>query len=893
MGKLPKTRLKVFISSAMSEESGTQWKKIRESIKNKLRECDYLSPFTIEENVNEISSIEYFLLNIKISDIIVILVKDKIRDGTKLEILKAIELKKPMLVYFCNSAGSSESIQEFRKELIKTDALTFKEIADFDNIDKVVLNDVINNILCYYQYKHIDLEAESDDEEEELISNNVLLDNSLLGKKNLDHFGNNRNTLIELLELSNYATINDENVGSSIAKKLLKWTFKGTNFITEQEMSTLFSEFSLSKEIEKILRLRFKSTQKYFGGNLEEALENLDRAYELGKKEKVPNWLLSEILIDSRNIKNQLGYYQTEYQQKLDTLESIVHFPIADRFLKMAYENLEKERFRERNASANTMHFGNTLLDSLQYAEKYLYISFVMGSSTHLLVARKKFTELLIGYGDLYKDENLIYQALKLYTLSGDQKNFSKVLETDWNRVSNILAVNVEELWHLTDAKYSTNSNLLKCVITKSLGQYMKNGLFMQATSYLIKYSSDLKNYEQGVLLLNAIDNNFIRFGNSYVLSMILNILKSDKITLYQKVTDLLSKIDLSGCDESDLKELEIILKEKISEIIENNGNPEFIVNLLNQSNIYSDLLDSIIKKVHENISDIIDIELGNYEKSNKILQNNISLLKERFNPSSNVYIRYVDNPLVAIEYIIKQCPSNKLFEILNNEFIPLLIEVLSAPVTLIVKQEYLKTLVVLLTEYKRSEIAIPELLTNFFGNDEIKLEEVWSTNQSSVVSSFYYVTTIKSLLNLNSENEILTFCVNYKQNSRREREAFSFSIQKFIEYNITSNQTIPSFINLVVMDMLQDNYIMVRKNAIKCALLLYSATPSEVLENELIRMTIDVSPNVKFYFINQLSKQILDTSMTQRLLSLFEKDGSYAIRLESKKMLSIIDKVD
>lgn len=890
MRKLPRAGIQVFISSAMAEENGTPWLEIRKSIKDKLRKCDYFEPFTIEENVTELSSTQYFLFNIEKSDLVVFLVKDEIRSGTQQEIIKARELKKPMLVYFCKSDTSSESIEDFRKELIKKDALTFKNVPNFENIDQIVLNDVINNIISYYQYKHyIELDAESSGEDE-LISTNTLMDNSLLGKSSLNHFGYNQNSLIEFLNLSNYAIKNDEESGSSIAKKLLKWTFKGTDFITKQEMDDFFSELSLPEDTEKVLKLRFQATQKYFDGDLKGALEKLNDAYSLGEELKAPNWLLSEILIDSRNIHGRMGYYETEYQQKLNKLDSIVHFPIADRFSKQAYEKIERERFRIRNASAHTVHHGNTLLYSLQYIEKYLYISLVMGSSTHLLQARKQFTEILVEYGDLYNDENLIYQALKLYILSGDQKTFSKVLEADWNRVSNILAVNVKELWDLTDAKYCNNSIMSKCAITKSLGQYMDDNLFMQATASLVQYSSEFNSYEQGQILLDAIDNNFKRFGNKYVLNMLLNILNSDKMLIYTKVTNLLSKIELSDCEDSDLKKLGHILETKISEIIERNGNPDFIVNLLNQSNdIYSNLFDLISEKISQDRVDIINIELKHYENAITVLQNNISFLRERFHPDSSVYTGYADNPLGVIEYITKQIHSKEVFDVLNHEFIPLLIEVLSSSLTIETKQDYVKTLIELLTEYKKANAPIPKKLIAFFDTNEIVLKNDWSFRQDSITSSLYYVNTIKSLLNLNSEDEILAFCVNYKQNSRSERETFSYSIQKFIEYNISSKKAIPSFINLVVMDLLQDNYFMVRKNAIKCLLLLYSVSPSEVLENELIRMTTDISPNVKFYYINQLSKQILDKSITKSLLLLFEKDGSYGIRQESKHSLALI----
>ncbi|WP_285141577.1 hypothetical protein, partial [Lactococcus petauri] len=117
----------------------------------------------------------------------------------------------------------------------------------------------------------------------------------------------------------------------------------------------------------------------------------------------------------------------------------------------------------------------------------------------------------------------------------------------------------------------------------------MNDNLFMLATASLVQYSSEFDNYEQGEVLLDAIYNIFKRFGNNYVLNMLLNILKSDKMLIYRKVTNLLSKIELSDCDVSDLKDLGHTLEDKISEILERSGNTNFIVNLLNQFNdIYS-----------------------------------------------------------------------------------------------------------------------------------------------------------------------------------------------------------------------------------------------------------------------------------------------------------------
>jgi hypothetical protein len=225
---------------------------------------------------------------------------------------------------------------------------------------------------------------------------------------------------------------------------------------------------------------------------------------------------------------------------------------------------------------------------------------------------------------------------------------------------------------------------------------------------------------------------------------------------------------------------------------------------------------------------------------------------------------------------------------IINLEFIPLALEVFSSKESLRVKQEYLKTLLSILVEYPRLNEKIPKQLTDFLLENDINLEDewVWAHNHVSTISSTYYLNTIKSLSVSESEDVIFTSCVNYKANSAKIRETFSYSIKKYIEYKVNSSKSIPYFITFVVMEMLHDNYFLVRRNALKCLLFIYKVSPSEMFKNELIRMTIDNSPYIKGYYVSQLSKGIIANEITNELLALFTKDASYTIREKSKKYL-------
>ena len=384
--QLNKTKFRVFVSSAMSDENGISWMEIRNSIKSRLMGCPYLETFTIEDHVTEIPSTQFFLMKIEQTDAVVILIKDDIRPGTTQEIVRAQELGKPMLVYFCKSSEAKNSIKEFKNQLISKDQLTFKEVENFDGIDEVVLNDVINNVIHYYKFKHGSPVQET---EEKFMSNNELIDISILDKNFLKYFGNNRNTLIDLLGLTNYSQKSDEKNEQNLGNKLIEWLCTGKTFVDNQDTSKLFEELSLPENIERVLKARSESIQKYFNGDLEKSLLELDKAYDLGVKEKLPTWLLGEILIDSRNIHGQLDFFEKKYQKKINELDSFIHFPIGDRFLKIAFETLEKERMKIRNSKNSSANLGNTLMSSLGDIEKYLYTGFVVGSSTHLLIARK------------------------------------------------------------------------------------------------------------------------------------------------------------------------------------------------------------------------------------------------------------------------------------------------------------------------------------------------------------------------------------------------------------------------------------------------------------------------------------------------------------------------
>ena len=77
-------RLKVFISSSMSEEQeqdqkgSFHWRNFRKKVKDELNSCPYINAFTIEDFASTMPSKSFMLKNVDASDIVVLLIKMKL-----------------------------------------------------------------------------------------------------------------------------------------------------------------------------------------------------------------------------------------------------------------------------------------------------------------------------------------------------------------------------------------------------------------------------------------------------------------------------------------------------------------------------------------------------------------------------------------------------------------------------------------------------------------------------------------------------------------------------------------------------------------------------------------------------------------------------------------------
>jgi len=101
----PDETLRVFISSAQSNEGGFAWSEVRRRIKDYLKECPYLNPFIIEDVASPVKSEQFYQMQLLRADLVVLLVKGEVRKGTATEYALATKHKKPMLIYFLDDGS--------------------------------------------------------------------------------------------------------------------------------------------------------------------------------------------------------------------------------------------------------------------------------------------------------------------------------------------------------------------------------------------------------------------------------------------------------------------------------------------------------------------------------------------------------------------------------------------------------------------------------------------------------------------------------------------------------------------------------------------------------------------------------------------------------------------
>lgn len=887
----PGKRLNVFISSAQRDENGFKWSEIRHQVQTHLEKCPYIIPFLIDTVASEISSTQLFQYEVLKADIVVMLIKGEVRPGTSTEFTTATKYKKPLLVYFFKDDNPSLSVTQLRKTVQEIDYCTYRDIDTFDNIAEIVRNDVLTNMIRYYQYKHstkgeIDISA---------VEISTATDESTFSKHgtptktSISLFSSSYRHIFELLGINLWGNAEvTESPLHTFGMAALEWLVTGTPLECDTDILNLCENLrDLYGSTDWLLK-RWDAIRFELSGDAQKALEAKKEALKLAKRQDLPKWIINDILIDCRNLENEIYSKKREWntgsetQKELENLDTIVYLPVVDRYLSNIYKELEKEEFRYRTASPNTIFHATNLAGIINNVENYFFSSIMYGSYTHMVMAREILAKVLYKYDEFTQKRPLLLDCIKILVINGNVEQFKKTIDYKWDDVYAELVSHADEIWELTNITLPLNQETIKQAVITKLGLYLSDSKFEEAQVFLESLAPTIY-WMTSQDYFESINQNMRRLNCQKVMRMLTGIIKEKRFHLGGKLANIILQMNLDGVDIETQNAFCDALKEQISFIVQENGTPQIIAVLASQNpEIFSVLstipqngLTGLEKTFYE-----INMGKGNWSE---VLTHEIETARKQFeaNKSPEKYTAFSELPYQTIKKVIREHYVSSMDKTIEQKFFPLCVEVLNSQAVAQLKNDCLDCLCDILVFSTILKTKMPQELFDAIAAIEVEKTKGFIGDSKGAFACRTIM--VKIISGFADKEELLEWCISYNKKETSERIALAECIEQFIIQGLPTGQ-IDITILSIVMQCFDDQHYMVRWRACNCFALLLDSKYKDLAERKLYEAAIDPSHYVRSRVLNLCtSKKIKTPEICSKLFDILENDANYAIRVSCK----------
>lgn len=884
----PATRLNVFISSAQRDENGFKWGEVRRQVKDHIEECPYIIPFIIDVVASEISSTQLFQYEVLKADIVVMLIKGEVRPGTSTEFATATKNKKPLLVYFLKDDNPSLEVEQLRKAVQAADYCTYRDIDDFDNIAQIVRNDVISNVIRYYQYDHF-TKSGVDTATVELsavVEEPSLPKHSTPTKTSIGLFSSSYTYIFKLLGIDG---ADDKDTPKSplhtFGMAALDWLVTGAPLECEEEILKLIEHLNDSYDSTDWLIKRWDAIRFELSGNFEQALIAEKEALSLAKAANLPTWIINDILIDCRNLENEVHNQKGEWvvdsevQKELTNLETIVYLPVLDRYLTDIYSALSKEEFKFQTASPNTIFFGTNIGGVINNVENYFFSAVLYGSYTHMVITREILTKVLYKYDDITKKRPLLLDCLKILVVKGDAKQFKIIIDHKWDDAYAEIVSHADEIWALTDKALLSHQNSVKQAVIAKLGLYLSGSIFQEVEKFLLTIAPTIY-WGNSEDYFESINQNMCRLNCENVMRMLTEIIDKQHFHLGGKLANIILQMKLDNVDVETQRSFCDVLKEKISFIVKNGGTPQIIAALASQNHEIFSVLSEVpenglagVEKTFYNIN----MGKGNWTE---VLTHEIETAKKQFevNKEPGTYTGFFELPYAMIKKVIREHYDSSMDETIEQQFFPLCTEVLKSQAVAKVKNDCIDGLCDVLAFNTSLRTKMPKEL--FDAISAIEVEKTGTIFSESKGAFACRALMVKIISGASSKEELLEWCVGYSKKETTERIALAECIEQFIVQGLSTDQ-IDATILSIVMQCFDDDHYTVRRRSCNCLVLLLDTKYRDLAERKLCEAAIDPSHYVRSQVLNLCkSEKIKILEVKNELIGILATDANYAIRI-------------
>jgi len=556
----PNEKIKVFISSACGNSPDLlKYNIVRAGIKT-LLEATYLFDVYVFEDkgASTLSAGQHYTYALEDCDVCVFLIdnKDKIPNGVQVEIDTVNKCSIRALYYFCDKESKEET--PLQKSITGAMFAKSKVVHSFEEFLENGASDLINDILIVYKYYCKGRIADNSYNIETTIIQPQINDvfyasDSFISKTLLINVDKCKN-YFSLLAIGVPTEIKNTCSFDDLASSFLPILFDGKH-IKDYNVALLLNEIeiSLSPEHYAVIAKRWDAVNEYFLGNLSTCIEKLQLALALAR-DTMPEWVVKDILIDLRNLnwsynegKNQF-ILEDEYQKEINNSESMLHYPLLDRFCNDYYEKMEENKAKEIAKSLHTVEIGHDIFSYTNILASIFITCIYNGSITQLHHLYTRLNYLMLSCCEKYADWNLKTLLLKTLIINHNTKTIKGTIRYYDDILCKMNATDAIQIYQFADNHPIPHRRFFaKLEAFRSVGYFLSDNDFSNTWSELFQSINEWLDDDEACVtagnhIFNLIEDVFLRINKEEIALICCKSIESKKRRFFDDLFRIIYK---------------------------------------------------------------------------------------------------------------------------------------------------------------------------------------------------------------------------------------------------------------------------------------------------------------------------------------------------------------
>lgn len=642
-------KMKVFISSSINENSIL----LRKSLKIILENRGEFEVYVYEDSgPASHDNVSKYLYELDRSDVVIFLIDNKEENeeesvGVRKEFDRAKEKQKAALFYFSEEHDSTKTA--YQEEIERSGfGGKYEKIQSMSEVLDTAYNHLKKDIFDTYR----------------MYSANYISERENIG----EHLTETVSAIVDIpIDMTNYTfdllnsfIFDNENLNTDdqgdrnfdyIASKFLSILIDGRD-IDDFNFNELYKQIETTitnEDTATCVTKRWDANQKYFRGEFEAAISDLKTLYnEYEDNKHIPEWLLSDILIDIRNYENVNNHennivsYNKEITDKLIERNQTFHPKIAHEKSQLLGW-LERDRQKKETQSIYTMSSYGDLSFAVQHLTNIYFQALLYGSYTYLIEFLRMIQRTTYHFGQMTDNYYFQLVCLKVSSLLVPYRKIKQLFSSFNHLYHNFSTEFAAEVIDFSGNYFSSSRQFENQL--KAFGlvvYYLSEETFEKYEKILCsKINKWFENPVVGLegILFDTIDKANERINDKKLVEFGIKILESDMARYYDNASKMLQRnIDFSLLDIKEIENIsEIILKRLREEtlLINNISRADYLVIKLQKYSFNSDL-DEYLKENHSlYYESTYRLELNEPSELNKIVNNINKKLSKRIEDNS------------------------------------------------------------------------------------------------------------------------------------------------------------------------------------------------------------------------------------------------------------------